>query len=73
MDLGKWNDAIDTFIQSLQVNPDSMLAIFSIGECYFRLQNYPKAKEYFERAIEIDPSLPQLREFLEETIKLMGQ
>ncbi|MBK8350075.1 MAG: tetratricopeptide repeat protein [Saprospiraceae bacterium] len=73
MDLGKWNEAIEGFKQSIQVNPNSLLPIFSIGECYLRLKEYPKAKEYFEQAVQITPNHPKPKEFLEMTNKLMNK
>ena len=46
MDLGRWQDAIEDFELSLKVNPDSFLAIFSIGECHFKAAEYEQAKSY---------------------------
>ena len=55
MDMGFFKEAIEDFNESLRVNPDSFLALFSIGECYFKLKEYPQSKEYFEKAFYIDP------------------
>ncbi len=66
MDLGWWEEAIEDFQLSLNQNPDSFLAIFSIGECYLRAGELHNAREYFETARQIDPNHPALQKFLGE-------
>lgn len=73
MNLGKWEKAIEGFQQSLQIMPDSVLALFSIGECLLRLEDYPNARVHFEKALEVEPGNVQIKEFLERTVKLMGE
>ena len=72
MDLGFWNEAIEDFRGSLEVNPKSLLAEFSIGECYLRLGNYHKAKEQFEKAIAIDPTHQASKDFLKKANELLA-
>jgi tetratricopeptide (TPR) repeat protein len=72
MDLGRWSDAIEDFKLSLQVNPDSLLAEFSIGECYYRLSDYANAKLQFEKCIKLDPSHEISKEFLLKSEELMN-
>ena len=69
MDLGRWTDAIEDFRASLAVRPGSLLAEFSIGECYLRLQDGIRAKEQFEKAIKIDPSHQPSHDFFEKSDK----
>lgn len=64
MDLGRWEDAIEDFKLSLQVNPFSALAEFSIGECYLKMDDQQTAKEYFNKALAIDPEHELSKEFL---------
>jgi tetratricopeptide (TPR) repeat protein len=71
MDLGLWDAAIEDFTLSLTVNPDSLLAVFSIGECYFKAEEYEKAKGYFEQAVVINPSHEVSKQFLDKTIELI--
>jgi tetratricopeptide (TPR) repeat protein len=71
MDLGLWAEAIEDFQISLEVNPKSLLAEFSIGECYLNLGNYPKAKEQFEKAIAIDPTHQAPKDFLKKVNELL--
>lgn len=72
MDLGRWQEAIEDFQLSLQVNPQSLLAEFSIGECYLRMKNYSQAKLQFEKAKAIDPTHQTTLEFLAHVTKLMN-
>jgi tetratricopeptide (TPR) repeat protein len=72
MDIGRWTDAIGDFEISLTVNPNSLLAEFSIGECYLRLQDGDKAKEHFENAIKIDPTHEASHNFLKKAVELSG-
>lgn len=69
MDLGRWEEAIADFELSLKIEPDTVLALFSIGECYFRLQNFPQAKVFFEQALEINPEDVHSRAFLIKTLQ----
>jgi tetratricopeptide (TPR) repeat protein len=73
MDLGLWAAAIEDFNLSLKINPDSFLAIFSIGECYFKTAEYEKAKNYFEQAAVIDPNHELPKQFLAKTIEQMAE
>lgn len=71
MDLGLWQEAIADFLLSLEVNPVSVLAEFSIGECYLRLGEYQLAKEQFEKALQIDPNDELSLQFLKEVNGLL--
>jgi tetratricopeptide (TPR) repeat protein len=64
MNLGRWDDAIRGFRHSLEVNPDSVLAEFSIGECYMKMKNMPAAIAQFEKALSIDPDHQMSKDFL---------
>lgn len=70
MELGLWKEAIDDFKLSLEQNPNSLIAEFSIGECYLNIGDYSTAKYQFEIAHKIDPSHPAPVQFLEK-IKLL--
>lgn len=71
MDLALWEEAIEDFYLSLQVYPESVLAEFSIGECYLRLKRYPEAKAQFEKALAIDPDHQLSRDFMENVKALL--
>ena len=73
MDLGLWAEAIEDFKLSLQQNPNSVLAEFSIGECYFKMGDFQNAKRQFEIAHNIDPSDQSPRLFLEKVNEILKQ
>ena len=64
MDLGQWQEAIQDFELSLSVKPNSILAEFSIGECYMRLGLNEAARTQFEKVLIIDPQHPAAKDFL---------
>jgi tetratricopeptide (TPR) repeat protein len=66
MDLGQWAGAIKDFELSLSANPNSLLAEFSIGECYFKMGEFQKAKQHFQKAHEIDPKHDAPIKFLQK-------
>lgn len=73
MDLALWTDAIDDFRASLAVHPNSLLAEFSIGECYLQLGHYQQAKAQFEKAHQLDPAHEAPKEFLKKVNALLGK
>lgn len=73
MDLQQWMAAIADFELSLKVEPDSLLAEFSIGECYYRMGHYAAAQQQFAKCLRLDPSHTISREFLEKCGELLRQ
>ncbi|MBN2151779.1 MAG: tetratricopeptide repeat protein [Candidatus Lokiarchaeota archaeon] len=55
MDLARWNEAISCFEDSLKVEPRNVAAVFSIGECLFKLGEFEGAAARFRAALEIEP------------------
>jgi len=72
MDLGLWEDAIQDFKLPLQQNPNSVLAEFSIGECYFKMGDYENAKKQFEIAHNINPEHHAPMLFLEKVNAILN-
>ncbi|MDF2189344.1 tetratricopeptide repeat protein [Paraflavitalea sp. CAU 1676] len=73
MDLGLWSDAIEDFKLSLQQNPNSLLAEFSIGECFLKMGDYKNAKRQFEMAHDIDPNHESPKQFLDKVNILLNK
>lgn len=64
MDMGRWSEAIEDFRLSLAANPDSMMAEFSIGQCYLKTGDLINAGRQFEIAHQLAPGDPAPLEFL---------
>ena len=65
MELGNFQEALDDFEQSLQVNPDGEAAFFSKGECLMRLGELAAAEAIFAEGMERFPGKKALfAEFL---------
>lgn len=64
MAIGELNEAIKDFEFSIMINPDSHVAYFCIGECYYHLGDMQKAKEYLEKSLDIKPDDEITLEFL---------
>jgi tetratricopeptide (TPR) repeat protein len=48
-------DRIQKYQQLLKNHPENELARFSLGKAYYDREQYPEAKEQFERALERKP------------------
>lgn len=73
MALGEFLDAIKDFEFSLMVNPDSVIAEFAIGECYFKLGDFEKAVEQFEHTARLYPDDDLTMEWLELSKRELAQ
>jgi tetratricopeptide (TPR) repeat protein len=41
-------------------------ALSGAGLCYLGLRNLNKALEYFERAVAVNPNMPQIEQYIED-------
>ncbi len=73
MDLALWANAIEDFKLSLLQNPNSLLAEFSIGECYFNIGDYQNAKRQFEIAHNIDQNHQAPKQFLDKINAILNK
>lgn len=67
MALGEYLDAIKDFEFSLMINPNSVIAEFAIGECFFKLGDFQKAVEQFEHTLKLFPEDDLTVEWLEKS------
>ncbi len=52
--------------RTLELNPVHFGALSGAGLCYLGLRNLHKALEYFERAVAVNPNLPQIKQYIED-------
>lgn len=55
-ELGKADEAIAEMEKALNYSPNHQLALYNLGIVYLTLGNLEKAKEYFNRCIDVNPS-----------------
>ena len=52
--------------KTIELNPIHFGALSGAGLCYLGLRDLHNAKSYFERAVEVNPNLPQIQKYIEE-------
>jgi Tfp pilus assembly protein PilF len=62
--------AIQHFEQALELNPNSYQSNIQLGLAHQTAKNYQKAREYFNRAINIDPVRQDAVNFLDKLNEL---
>ncbi|MFO7732427.1 MAG: tetratricopeptide repeat protein [Candidatus Aminicenantes bacterium] len=55
---GKFDQAQDYFMRSIEVAPEDELLPYNVAEIYFSNQDIDRAQKYFEMAIQIKPEWP---------------
>jgi len=73
MAMGEFLDAIKDFEFSLMVNPNSVIAEFAIGECYYKLGDYQAAVDQFEHTAKLFPDDDLTIEWLELSKRELAQ
>jgi tetratricopeptide (TPR) repeat protein len=56
--VGKYDEAAEEFKKELQINPNDSLALWKLGELGLR-SNPESVRSYLERAVTLNPNLPQ--------------
>ena len=57
--------------KTLELNPVHFGALSGAGLCYLGLRNLVKALEYFERAVAVNPNMPQIQRYIEDIKKFL--
>jgi tetratricopeptide (TPR) repeat protein len=52
--------------KTVALNPYHFGALSGAGLCYLGLRDLGKALEYFERAVVVNPNLPQIKQYIQE-------
>ncbi len=62
---GETNKAIGYCEKSIQFNPQNAEAYYNLGGYYMTLQNLAKTREYWKKALEINPNYKEARDWLD--------
>ena len=54
---GNVKSALLNYKEAIALNPSSVKAEYGLAECYYKLQNYKKAKFHAEKAYQADPKV----------------
>ena len=54
--LNEFNEAIEFFNKSIEINQNDSLALYNKGICLSRLRKYEEAIKCFEKLVEINPN-----------------
>ena len=60
--LGKWKDAVKAMNDCLELNPNSSDALAELGHIYLKLHFPLRAKGYFNKAMQLNPSNKRAKE-----------
>lgn len=66
MDMGQFENAIESFQESIQINGHTLLTDFSIADCFLKLGKYVEAKEYIDKALFLQPENPHVKSLQEK-------
>jgi tetratricopeptide (TPR) repeat protein len=56
MNKGKYDEAINCCLEALRVDSKNLKAIYRVAFCYFKNENFDKAKNYINDALKITPN-----------------
>jgi len=57
--------------KTIALNPIHFGALSGAGLCYLGLRNLTRALEYFERALAVNPNMPQIQRYVEDIKKFL--
>jgi cytochrome c biogenesis protein CcmG/thiol:disulfide interchange protein DsbE len=55
LNLGNLDGALEHYLQCVEIDPDDVATQLRIGEVYVRKKDYERAREAWERVLELDP------------------
>ncbi|MGD9179843.1 MAG: tetratricopeptide repeat protein [Desulfobacterales bacterium] len=72
IDLGRDEEALDMLKRTRDLAPDHPTPHTQLGQVYFKLKDFKKAKEAFEEAIQINPFNPDVHVGLADACSMLG-
>ena len=73
LDRENYEEALEALTQSWNQGPQTPEKAFYLGKVYRALLNYPRARDYLERAIQMKPNYPEARQLLADTLISLDQ
>lgn len=70
---GDLEKAIPLYQHTLSLDPNNYFAALFIGDCYFKLNKYDKAGEWFAKAIKIDPDIETAYRYWGDSLMAEGK
>ncbi|OGT46621.1 MAG: hypothetical protein A3E82_09740 [Gammaproteobacteria bacterium RIFCSPHIGHO2_12_FULL_38_11] len=70
---GKYADARDLFLQSLEKTPENCDINHRLGIAYFKLRDFENAQYQFENVLIVDHKYPEVNQYLANTLLEMGE
>ena len=53
--MGNWDFVLNQYVKILEINPNNSIAMFRSGMIYYGRKDYQKAKDYFQKVINLFP------------------
>ena len=70
---GQWYDAIDLYLEALQVNPQYGQAMYNLALCHFALESYDLASEYATKAAKYVKNNPDVQNLIGMSLVSLGK
>jgi tetratricopeptide (TPR) repeat protein len=67
----RYEESIADCERTIALNPHHFGALSGAGLCYLSQRNLAKALEFFERAVVVNPNMPQIQQYIEEIRRLL--
>ncbi len=62
----RYEESIADCERTIALNPHHFGALSGAGLCYLSQRNLTKALEFFERAVVVNPNMPQIQQYIED-------
>ncbi|MBU0533275.1 MAG: tetratricopeptide repeat protein [Candidatus Omnitrophica bacterium] len=67
----QWKEASVNYQRAMQLGEKNVKILTKLGNCYFNMQDFKKAKQIYEEVLKQDPSLTQIEEFVKRLDKII--
>jgi tetratricopeptide (TPR) repeat protein len=72
IDLGRDEEALDILNRVKEISPDHPTPYMRLGQIYLKLEDFKKARETFENAIQINPFNPEVHVGMANACEMLG-